>query len=257
MISAADDTNAIAEEESFIVTKEYRRFSEFCDACLREKYIGLCYGSPGVGKTLSARHYTKWYFLEHRLPNYMPYLPLPPQIITCRTVLYTAEIINTPRMVKSKIEEMRVMLSRFVHEVESDKSLIFGLPPDRCELIIVDEAERLKISSIEQLREIYDSGGIGMILIGMPGLEKRLARYPQLYSRIGFAHAYKSLSQEEMRFLLERYWQQLGLSVNPKDYTDAEAIAAIIRVTSGNFRLVNRLFKQIERVLTINRIGAI
>ncbi len=257
MIKVADDTGAIAEAQSFIITKEYRRFSEFCEACRRERYIGLCYGPPGIGKTLSARHYAKWHFLEHRLPKHQPYLPLPPDIATCHTLLYTAEMINTPSRVKSQINEMRVMLSRFIHEVKSDQAATFGLPRDACDLIIVDEAERLNIPSIEQLREIYDAGGIGLILIGMPGIEKRFARYPQLYSRIGFAHAYKPLSHEEMRFLLEKYWEQLGLSMNPNDYTDAEAISAIIRVTKGNFRLVNRLFKQIKRILTINELGCI
>ena len=91
----------------------------------------------------------------------------------------------------------------------------------------------------------------------MPVLEKHLARYPQLYSRVGFAHAYRPLSNEEMQFVLEHHWEKLGCSLSPDDFTDKEAVATAIRVTAGNFRLLHRLFNQIERILKLNELSTI
>src|SRR5581483_11807739 len=104
---------------------------------------------------------------------------------------------------------------------------------------------------------LYDRGRFGLVLIGMPGLEKRLARYPQLYSRVGFVHEFRALGDEELRFMLAHHWQRLGLALDPNDFTDAEALAAIARITGGNFRLLERLFGQIERVLAINALRTV
>ncbi|MBB6405090.1 ATP-binding protein [Arthrobacter sp. AZCC_0090] len=98
---------------------------------------------------------------------------------------------------------------------------------------------------------------MGVILIGAPSIEKRLARYPQLYSRIGFAHHYWTLSTEELTFVLANRRQELGLTIDPQDFTDAEAIAAVARITNGNFRLIQRLFTQITRIRDINQLNGV
>ncbi len=95
------------------------------------------------------------------------------------------------------------------------------------------------------------------MLIGQPGLEKRLARYPQLYSRVGFVHQFHVLSQDETRWLLEQRWNHLGMHIRVDDFTDQEALAAIVRITGGNFRVIHRLLMQVERILEINQMQTV
>ena len=121
----------------------------------------------------------------------------------------------------------------------------------RSRLILVDEADRLQMNSLEQMRSIFDEGSAGMVLIGMPGIEKRIARFPQFYSRIGFVHEFRPLDPAQVQELLEKKWTPAGVAL-PDEQLLPEVIASLIRMTGGNFRLLTRLLTQIERVLSVN-----
>jgi DNA transposition AAA+ family ATPase len=285
----------------FLITSEYRRFAEFCDACRYYRYIGLCYGPPGVGKTLSARHYAAWDRFEALQSVWQASDEALAVFDGADTVLYTPEIVNSPRVVAETVKQLCSSLRRIREEprrrVESiasrarareeaerrHESLLQvdwfapGVPRDDepvppisaivvephrpplapVQLILVDEADRLKVATLEQLRDLFDRNEVGLVLIGMPGIEKRLARYPQLYSRVGFVHAFHSLRSEEIRRLLTEHGPEVGLTLPVSGISDQEAIAAIIRITGGNFRLLRRLLSQVDRILGINQLQAI
>ena len=123
---------------------------------------------------------------------------------------------------------------------------------DPTTLILIDEADRLGMKSLEQVRSIFDTSEIGIVLVGMPVIEKRMARFPQFYSRIGFVHELRPLAADEVHRLLRGAWMPLGVALPDAPLTP-EVLAAIIRMTGGNFRLLNRLLTQIERVVRINQ----
>jgi len=167
-------------------------------------------------------------------------------------VLYTPGVTNTPRSVERAVGNLWGTVDGLGARATwygDPNAAVMRQPPD---LLVVDEADRLKTASLEQLRDFYDRRHVGMVLIGMPGLQKRLARYAQLYSRVGFVHQFRALSGLELQGVIEHQWVQLGLDMALYEHADIAVVNAIARVTGGNFRLVQRLFAQIERILAIN-----
>src|SRR5713226_3141926 len=202
----------------FVVTTEHRRFAEFCDACRRYRYIGLCYGSPGVGKTLSARRYANWANIEGSLPEREASTEALTALVESHTVFYTPPVVNTPAQVERDIRGLRSDLRAILvedrervqrahldelrqqereAEAERQRRLFTELdwyadpPPDGLTkpaspymrlasehhhalvqitdpttLVLIDEADLFKMTALEQVRAIFDHGGIGVVFIG-------------------------------------------------------------------------------------------
>ena len=275
----------------FIETIEYKRFVEFCDACRRYRYIGLCFGAPGIGKTLSAARYSRAEMLPR--PGPLTDRGLDQEILD--TVFCTPAVVNTPGSINAGLRQIReTLLGIAKHPVRTEARRVLDAlrrrdqewrrqredtpgskeykePPleptyyatlmeyeakkaavsDPTTLILIDEADRLGMASLEQVRSIFDEGGAGLILIGIPGIEKRMARFPQFYSRIGFVHEYRPLGAAEIQNFLAQGWAPDGVSLCQEAFS-ADVLGAIVRMTGGNSRLLNRLLTQIERVMHVN-----
>src|ERR1700738_5033801 len=96
----SNDTGTSDRPPSTLVeTLEHRRFAEFCDACRRYRYIGLCYGPPGVGKTLSARTYSRWDKVKQS-DRWSSGLV---ETSMFDTVFYTPNVVNAPGNISSSI----------------------------------------------------------------------------------------------------------------------------------------------------------
>jgi hypothetical protein len=57
-----------------------------------------------------------------------------------------------------------------------------------------------------------------------------------------------------VRDLLQQKWIPSGVMLPEEGVADEEALAAMIRVTGGNFRLLHRLLAQIARIMEINAL---
>lgn len=156
--------------------------------------------------------------------------PLDVPIQQCCTVFYTPPVSASAARIE---KEVLMVFAAFSYLVEAANQLHQGKEEflvtrrfsRHIELLIVDEANRLKDAGLEVIRDIADRGKFGLVLLGMPGLEKRLMRAPQLYSRVGSSRcltmrrAFSSLSvgaiaclSTPMILLTRRLWQRFCAS---------------------------------------------
>jgi DNA transposition AAA+ family ATPase len=240
------------KSERFLITSQYRRFAEMCNKSQTSKFIGLFYGKTGLGKTESALHYSNWRVVEPLLEKPSAARSVPSSVIHSSAVVFTPDV----NLSTSKLESgIRILRNRFDELVDqatnwhTDGNEQF-YPHRFLKLLIIDEADRLKLGALEVVRDMYDRKNLSIVLIGSPGIDRRLRRagYGQLHSRFNLIYEMQPLTTNEMSLFIAQKWLELTLPLTADDGVSK----AIMRIANGNFRVLIRIFSEIERLQKLN-----
>lgn len=84
----------------------------------RDRYVGLCHGAPGVGKTLSARHFADWDTVEQWLGSLRmtTRTPIPSTVGDRHAIIYTPDVAATPTRLASDLCGLVFGFNRLVED---------------------------------------------------------------------------------------------------------------------------------------------
>ncbi len=109
---------------------------------------------------------------------------------------------------------------------------------DEPQTIYVDEADRLHVDRIEDLRDIHDETGSPIVLIGERELHGLLGERRRIWSRVKQVVEFEKVAEEDVAILAA---DAAGLDVDP------DACAQIVKKSDGDFRLVWTLLAGLEK----------
>jgi len=107
--------------------------------------------------------------------------------------------------------------------------------------IVVDEAEHacLDVKALESLRDISDTLENVVVLVGMDQLQSRIARHPQVYSRVAQVVEFQPASLEDVKALANALTEVV---------MESELLERIHSESQGRIRLVLNALGRAERI---------
>lgn len=119
-------------------------------------------------------------------------------------------------------------------------------------LIVIDEAERLKVSQLELLRDLYDQGNMGLCLVGLESLRSLLQRgknlrenLVQLYSRVAYQKIVDILEPDDVEMILDDKIEKHSISKAmmkdlSKRYKSRGGLRAVIKLSQLAIKLADK-----------------
>ena len=118
------------------------------------------------------------------------------------------------------------------------KEIIVRLLQEKRQPLFIDEADRLRIDRIEDLRDIYEMTGVPVILIGEEGLLGVLSERRRIWSRVVHSVEFGPINAAEVSVYGNR---AAGLKISP------ELSRRIAEKSEGDFRLVRNMMLLLEK----------
>ena len=213
----------------FAETSAIKVFTNAIRLAHAEKDIALIVADAGSSKTTAAKRYA----LENP-----------------KTVVFI-QVSGAGMNRKDLIIEMATQLGVDTHRV-SQNTLIRNVADtlaSRDSLVIIDEADYLKVDALEFVRRIvYDLGESGLVLIGLPRLRAMIQNlrndHRQLESRIGICLHTTGLDKPDAKLIAAGIWPNCSKDV----------VEAAYAVSAPDVRQYVKILERAQNTMSVNNI---
>lgn len=215
-------------KKGFVQNSNYAKFLQAVKAVeqrgAREASLMLVTGPAGLGKSETVDRFA---------------------VDTNALYLRAKETWTKRGMLVEMAETLRIPTNATNHEMQAR---IIGAIGPRQTPIIIDEAEhtvRTTASVLECVRDISDLTETLVVLVGMETIESKLARYPQISSRIAQVVHFDKLTDQDVKMACK---QLAEIDI------DAALVSELHRQSDGKMRLVMNGIATIERLVASNSL---
>ena len=176
----------------YVNTKTAATFCALLEHAQYAPDLGVIVGEPGLGKTVTARAYSR---TAHNV-----------WMITCQPAT------GSPSMVVSELADTLNLAAPGSSAPRLCKLIVRKLS-GLSALLIIDEAQHLTSTALDQLRTFHDLANCGVVVMGnrsilrnLEGGRNRSPDFAQLYSRVGQRIDRKRAASEDIEAILDA-WQ--------------------------------------------------
>jgi DNA transposition AAA+ family ATPase len=215
-------------KKGFVQNSNYARFLQAVKAVeqrgAREASLMLVTGPAGLGKSETVDRFA---------------------VDTNAVYLRAKETWSKRGMLSEMADTLRIQTNATNHEMQAR---IIGAIGARQTPIIIDEAEftiRSSASILECVRDISDLTETLVVLVGMESIESRIARYPQISSRIAQVVHFQTLTEQDI---------QLTCKQLAEVEITADLQRELHRQSDGKMRLLMNGIATIERIAKANSL---
>ena len=223
------DTNLKAEIErlrgrSLVQLEQVKKLHDWLEGKRIQGQSCRVVGESRTGKTMSCNAYR----LRHKpiqevgKPPIVPVVYIqPPQERPARELFRTIIEHLKYKMVKGTVGEIR---SRTLQVLK------------RCgvEMLIIDEADRLKPKTFADVRDIFDQLGISVVLVGTDRLDTVIKRDEQVYNRFRACYRFGKLSGKEFQETVD-LWEKKVLQLPVASNLSSKSTLKILGEATGGY----------------------
>lgn len=218
------------QDERFVETSISKEIFTVLRVARLDRDLAVLYGDPGIGKTRSVTEFADQY------PGVLYY--------ECNT------LTNITTIMRWLCDALHCSITVNPGHLDNAFEAIceaLGTHGDR--LIVIDQAEFLKIKAMDALRSVHDRTHVPIVLMGLPSLfnalQKKHLESAYILRRVGIRRQLDTPSAEDV----ETYVRAQGID-------DGKAVALCVqnRAAIGRLGTVSKALVKAQRISRVNRV---